>query len=149
MRRIALWGFIGAVLLAGAAWSQSTKAGKTEQAIVALEHQWLQSQQTNNTALVAPLLADHFVETSSEGKVTTTKAEALESAKAVKWHSVEYENVIVYAYGDTAVATGGFRGVGADAAGKPIDEKSRFTDTWVKMPNGQWQCVASQDTLVK
>ncbi len=149
MKRTAMWCLFGTVVLAGAGWSQINNTGKTEQAIVALEHQWLQSQQTNNTALVAPLLADHFVETSSEGKVTTTKAAALESAKAVKWRNVAYENVIVYDYGDTAVATGGFRGMGTDKSGKPIDERSRFTDTWVKMPGGKWQCVASQDTLVK
>lgn len=38
MNRTATWCLFGAVLLAGAAWSQTNKTGKTEQAIVALEH---------------------------------------------------------------------------------------------------------------
>lgn len=33
--------------------------------------------------------------------------------------------------------------------GKPIDAQVRFTDTWVKMANGEWLCVATQDSLVK
>ncbi len=84
MNRTATWCLFGAVLLAGAAWSQTNKTGKTEQAIVALEHKWLHSQQTNNAALAEPLLADHIVEISSEGKLTTTKAGALATAKSVK-----------------------------------------------------------------
>jgi ketosteroid isomerase-like protein len=73
----------------------------------------------------------------------------LADAKAVKWTNADYENVQVTVFGDTAIATGGFKGKGTDQSGKPIDEHSRWTDTWVKMPNGKWQCVASQDTPVK
>jgi len=29
---------------------------------------------------------------------------------------------------------------------KPFDETARWTDTWVKMPSGKWQCVADQDS---
>jgi hypothetical protein len=57
---------IGLLLLVTAAWSQTG----TEKAVAALEKQWLQSQQTNNVDLLAPLLSDKFVNTSSEGKVT-------------------------------------------------------------------------------
>jgi ketosteroid isomerase-like protein len=57
--------------------------------------------------------------------------------------------VKVAVFGNTAIATGGFKGKGTDTSGKSIDENSRFTDTWVKMPGGKWQCVASQDTPVK
>ncbi len=56
---------------------------------------------------------------------------------------------MVDAYGDAAVAIGLFKGKGTDASGKPVDETSRFTDTWVKMPDGRWQCVASQSTSIK
>jgi hypothetical protein len=30
-----------------------------------------------------------------------------------------------------------------------MDVNERFTDTWVKMPGGKWQCVASQSSPVK
>ena len=113
-----------------------------------MEQKWLQSQKTNNPDLVAPLLADKFVDTGSDGKVID-KAGALAMAKATKYTSAEYEEVKVTVFGDTAIATGGFIGKGTDPSGKPFDTHERWTDTWVKMPNGQWQCVATQGTPVK
>ena len=77
------------------------------------------------------------------------KAVMLADAKATKWAGVAYEDVQVRVFGDTAIAIGGFKGKGTDAAGKPIDSHERFTDTWVKMPDGKWQCVASQASAVK
>jgi uncharacterized protein DUF4440 len=120
---------------------------RTEEVIAGLEDQWLQSQKMNNPDLVAPLLADRFVSTGSDGKVTD-KTQALADAKARKYTSVEYEDVQITVFGDTAIATGGFRGKGTEASGKPFDEHERWTDTWVKMPNGRWQCVATQTSPI-
>jgi len=62
---------VGVLLLGSAARSQDKKAGGgTEKAVAALEEQWLQSQKTNNPDVVAPLLADKFINTASNGKVT-------------------------------------------------------------------------------
>jgi ketosteroid isomerase-like protein len=136
------------VVLASAAWSQAQETAGTEQAVAAMEQKWLQSQKTNNPDLVAPLLADKFINTGSDGKVTN-KAESLANAKATKYDSVDYDGLKVTVFGDTAIATGGFKAKGTDPSGKPLDVQERFTDTWVKMPNGQWQCVASQGSPVK
>jgi ketosteroid isomerase-like protein len=138
------WCSLALLLFASTAWAQ----GGTEKAVAALEQQWLQSQQTNNPDLVAPLLADKFAETSGEGKILD-KTAALTMAKAMKYTSAEYYEVKVTAFGNTAVATGGFKGKGTDASGKPFDTNERWTDTWMKMPNGKWQCIASQATPVK
>jgi len=144
-----MWCLIGLLSLGSAAWSQDKKdSGGTEKAVAALEQQWLQSQKTNNPDLVAPLLADKFMMTGNDGKVTG-KAELLATAKATKYESVEYDDVKVAVFGDTAIARGGFKATGTDASGKPLDIHERWTDTWVKMPNGQWQCVASQATSLK
>jgi len=149
MKRTWMWCLIGLLSLGSAAWSQDKKdSGGTEKAVAALEQQWLQSQKTNNPDLVAPLLADKFMMTGNDGKVTG-KAELLATAKATKYESVEYDDVKVAVFGDTAIARGGFKATGTDASGKPIDIHERWTDTWVKMPNGQWQCVASQATSLK
>jgi uncharacterized protein (TIGR02246 family) len=148
MKKLLMWCLIALLSLGSAAWSQAQQTSGTEKAVAALEQQWLQSQKTNNPDLFAPLLADKFVNTNSDGKVTG-KAEALANAKATKYDSAEYEDVKVTAFGDTAIATGGFKAKGTDASGKPFDEHERFTDTWVKMPNGQWQCVASHTSPVK
>jgi len=144
MRSLLLWP-LGLALFASAVWGQS---GGTEQAVAALEQKWLESQQTNNPDLVAPLLADKIVDTSSDGKVVD-KARALAMAKSMKYTSAEYYDVKVTAFGSTAIATGGFKGKGTDASGKPFDSDERWTDTWMKMPNGKWQCIATQATPVK
>lgn len=148
MKRTWVWCLTTLLLLTTAAWSQEKKADGTEKAVAALEQQWLESQKTNNPDLVAPLLADKFINTSGEGKVSD-KAKSLADAKATKYDSVDYQNLQVTAFGDTAIATGDFMAKGTDASGKPMDIHERFTDTWVKMPNGKWQCVASQGSPVK
>jgi ketosteroid isomerase-like protein len=139
---------LGLLLLGSAAQSQAQATGGTEKAVAALEEQWLQSQKTNNPDLVAPLLADKFVNTGADGKVLN-KAGTLADAKATKYTSMEYEDVKVIVFGDTAIATGGSKAKGTDASGKPLDEHVRWTDTWVKMSSGKWQCVASHQSPVK
>jgi uncharacterized protein (TIGR02246 family) len=150
MNNIRMWCLLGLLAVGTAAWSQTPQSsgGGTEKAIAALENQWLQAQKTNNPDLVAPLLADKFVSTGSDGKVTD-KTQALAEQKARKYASVEYENVHVTVFGNTAIATGGYKGKGTDASGKPFDEHERWTDTWVKMPDGKWQCVATQGSPIK
>jgi ketosteroid isomerase-like protein len=108
----------------------------------------LQSQKTNNPDIVAPLLADKFVSTEADGGVSN-KAQMLADAKTRTYSDAEYENVKGTVFGDTAIVTGGFKGNGTDSTGKPFDEHAHWTDTWVKMPSGKWQCVASQDSPVK
>ena len=69
---------VGMLVLATAAWSQST-----EKAVAALENQWLQSQKSNNVDLLVPLLAEKFINTSSDGKVTG-KSETVAEYKKTK-----------------------------------------------------------------
>src|SRR6201984_2944905 len=129
MKKTWMWCLIGLLSLGSAAWSQAQTTGGTEKAVAALEQQWLQSQKTNNPDLVAPLLADKFVNTARDGKVTG-KAESLAAAKATKYEAVAYDDVKVTAFGSTAIATGDFKAKGTDSSGKPLDTHERFTDTW-------------------
>jgi uncharacterized protein (TIGR02246 family) len=148
MKKMSLfWSIVSLpLLLSTAAWSQETAAA-AEKAVAALENEWVVAQRTNNAERVAPLLADNFVQTSGDGKVTVSKAAALATARAEKFSSMEYLGLKVYVFGNTAVAIAGFHATGTDAAGKAFDENGRFTDTWTKMANGKWLCVASQDAL--
>jgi hypothetical protein len=148
MKKMSMFCLVCLISLGGAVWSRAQQAGGTERAVAALEEQWLQSQKTNNPDLVAPLLAEKFVDTGSDGKVMN-KTEMLAIAKATKYVSAEYEDVKVTVFGDTAIATGGFKAKGTDGSGKPMDIHERWTDTWVEMPSGKWQCVASHGSLVK
>jgi uncharacterized protein (TIGR02246 family) len=138
------WCLAGLLSLFSAASVQAQQAaGGTEKAIMALEIQWLQSQKSNDPDMVAPLLADQIVSTGEDGKVMN-KAQMIADSKATKYSSVEYSNMQVTVFGNTAIATGDFKGKGTDSSGKPMDDHARFTDTWVKMPDGKWQCVATQ-----
>jgi ketosteroid isomerase-like protein len=148
MKRTLIGGLVGVVLLASAVWTQAQKTGGTEKAIEALEQQWLQGLQKNNPDLIAPLLADKIVNTEDDGKVYD-KAQTLAMDKKTKFDSADNTDVKVTVFGGTAIAAGGFKGKGTDSSGKPFDSNVRWTDTWVKMPDGKWQCVATQATPVK
>ncbi len=148
MKRAWIVCVLGLLFMGSAASSQTQPSSGTEKDVAALENKWLQSQKTNNPDLVAPLLADKFVSTGNDGKVTS-KTQMLATAKATKYVTAEYEDVKVIVYGDVAIATGGFIAKGTDASGKPMDLHERWTDTWVKMPNGQWQCVATHSSPIK
>ena len=147
MKEKLIWCSLVLALFVSAAPSQAQTTG-AEKAVAALEQQCLQSQKTNNPDLVAPLLADRFVGTGADGKINDRNQE-LADAKTTKYTSIEYEDVKVAVFGSTAIATGGSRAKGTDASGKPLEEHVRWTDTWVKMPDGKWLCVATQDSPLK
>ena len=149
MKRTWLWCLLALLSLGVASLSQAQQAsGEAEKAVLALENKWMQSQKTNNPDLVAPLLADKYRETSVDGKVRN-KAESLAVARATKFSRVEWPNLKVTVFGDTAIATSDFKGQGTDESGKPFNSHSRWTDTWVKMPDGKWQCVASHGSNIE
>lgn len=146
--RSLIWGLLALALVAAGASAQAAKPGADEQAVAAAENQWLKSQQTNNTELLAPLLADKVIETDEHGKVFSGKDALIADAKSTTWTSVEYTDLKVTVHGHAAIAIGGFNGKGKDSAGKPIDSHIRFTDTWVKMADGKWLCVATAESSI-
>ena len=124
------------------------KNASTAKTIAALEQQWAEGQRDGNSAAVAPLLAEDFINTDTSGQ-TYGKDKLLSNLKGGKWEQNEIGDVKVALYGNTAIATGSWSGKGMDGDGAKIDRHERWTDTWVKMANGKWQCVASQQTEVK
>ena len=146
-KRSLMWVSFALVLIVGQPAAQTAAADSAVQAVTAAENQWLKSQQTNNVELLAPLLADKVIETTEEGKVHAGKEAVLAAAKADTWSSAEYTDLKVTVFGHTAIATGTFTGKGTNA-GKPVDARVRFTDTWV-MEEGKWQCVATHDSPLK
>jgi ketosteroid isomerase-like protein len=117
-------------------------------AIADLENKWAAAQRVGDVSTLEPLLAQGFVNTDVSGK-TSGKADLLSSVQPGQWEENGISNVKVIVYGNTAIATGAWVGKGVEADGTRIDRHERWTDTWIKMPNGKWQCVASQQTLVK
>src|SRR5580700_6615893 len=78
MKRFWILSLIGLVLSVSVVGSQSAKTSETEQAVAALEQQWLQAQKTNNPDLIVPLLADNFVDTSRDRKSTRLNSSHVE-----------------------------------------------------------------------
>ena len=148
MSNVKLLGFVALAALASASITHAQQTGDdTERTILILESQWIQADRTNNPDLAAPLMAEKYVSTWIDGSVLS-KAQTLAGAKARKYISAEDEDVKVTVFGNTVIVTGGYKGKGTDS-GKPFEEHARWTDTWVKMPNGKWQCVATQYTSLK
>jgi ketosteroid isomerase-like protein len=147
MKNESRWCALGVLLLSSAAIAQA-QTGTTEKAVAALEEKWAQSQRTNNPDLAAALWADKYISTGTDGKVSN-RAKTLADAKATKYTSVDIADLQITVFGDTAIASLVFKAKGVDAKGKPMDEHERWTDTWVKMPNGSWQCVASHGSEIK
>jgi len=149
MRKL-MWGSLAVLAVMSGAAAPAIAAGSAdEQAVTAAEQTWLKSQQTNNPDLLAPLLADQVVETTDMGRVLDGKAAVLADARTDHWTSVDYTDLKVTVFGSTAIATGTFVGKGTDAAGKPVDSRVRFTDTWMKGADGKWQCVATHDSPLR
>ena len=146
MNRKLLWGVFALLSLGSAAASRAQETA--EKTILALEAQWIQSQKTNNPDLLAPLLADKFVNTDSNGNVRN-KNETLALERATKYSSADYPQLKVTVFGDTAIATSVWKGEYIDDSGKAASSHSRWTDTWVKMPDGKWQCVATHGSNIK
>jgi ketosteroid isomerase-like protein len=139
-----------AVISFGVAMSARAQAadGTAEKAVAAAEEQWTQSERTNNVDLLAPLLADKFIDIDTDGTISS-RAKFLADSKATKFTSVDIQDFHITAIGQTAIATMVFKAKGTDAKGKPLDYNARWADTYVKMPDGKWQCVLSQGSDLK
>jgi ketosteroid isomerase-like protein len=146
--RIALC-LLGVISLSLATIAQAQAADTTaEKAVAAVEEQWTQSERTNNPDLAAPLLADKLIYIDTDGSISD-RAKFLGDAKVTKFTSVDIQDFHVTVNGNTAIATMVFKGKGTDSKGKPMDINARWADTWVKMPDGKWQCVLSQGSDLK
>lgn len=146
MRRILVCSAL--LLIAVAAQAQMDKNGGVEQAITTMEQQWAAGAKAANPDAVAPLLAENFINMDSDGTMLN-KAHSLARLKGGKWEVNEISNVKVTTFGNTAIATGAWQGKGTDSAGKPIDAHEQWVDTWMKMPGGKWQCIASASAPAK
>ena len=123
-------------------WSANNE---TQKVITELEFKWAEAQRLGNAKVVAPMLAEGFVNTDADGQ-TYGKEKLLSNLEGGQWEHNGISDVKVTVYGHTAIATGAWAGKGMDGDGTKVDRAERWTDTWVKMPGGKWQCVASQQT---
>ncbi len=121
--------------------------GGVEKAIAGMEQQWAAAGKMSNADAIAPLLADNFTNLNSDGTMMN-KTQTLAMVKGAKWDTNEISDVKVTAFGNTAIATGAWQGKGM-ADGKAVDAHEHWVDTWMKMPGGKWQCIASASAPAK
>src|SRR5271155_6008067 len=96
---------LGAISLGVGTIAQAQAAdGTAEKAVAAAEEQWTQSERTNNSDLVAPLLADKLISIDTDGSIGN-RAKFLADAKASKYTSVDIQEFHITVFGNTAVAT--------------------------------------------
>jgi len=115
--------------------------------ITQMEQEWASNSQMGKNDAVAAMLADNFVELDSDGSMYT-KAQVVDRMKNSKWETNAVSDIKVTTHGNTAIATGAWRGKGT-VAGKAVDAHEHWLDTWMKMPGGKWQCVASASAPAK
>src|SRR5437588_2363182 len=97
--------------LAVQAQKREKTGGGAEKEVDNLEQQWVAAVKAGNFDFVATLLPDNFTEMDSDGSMHD-KAAYLGWIKGSKWEINEISDVKVTAFGNTAVATGAWRGKG-------------------------------------
>lgn len=147
IRILALALLLSASPVLAAAQSKSTNSADDKSMVLALESAWNQAEIHHDAAAAASILADTFVSVDHHGALES-KAQYLSGLKDKSFQPQEIANSdpTVYLYGNVAIVTSEYRTKGTDG-GKPFAHHGRFTDTWVKL-NGEWKCVADQETLI-
>ena len=137
--------FILLTILTGAyaAHGQANKElSKSEHEVRKLERAWLDAYEKRDVEAMNAIVADDFTITFSDGAMQT-KPQIIESLKRPRGSSSTFitEGVQSRVYGDTVILIGLVISEWKQND-KPMTDRSRYTDTYVKR-NGKWQVVAS------
>ena len=131
------------ISLAFAAHGQANKEiSRSEQEVRKLERSWLDAYEKRDVEAMNAIVADDFTITFTDGSIQT-KPQIIESLKRPGGSSSKFvtESVQSRMYGDTVILIGLVISEWKQD-GKPMTDRSRYTDTYVKR-NGKWQVVAS------
>ena len=113
--------------------------------VLSLENAWNEAESHKDAKALAGLLAPTFIYTDADG-VAEDKTQFLADIRTTTATQIANEAMRADSYGNVIVVTGAYREQGTEK-GKPYLRRGRFTDTWI-LQNGQWLCVASQETLI-
>ena len=124
--------------------SKMGQHGKTEDEIMKLEDQWVQSRATKDPTSTKELLADDFLGANPDGQAQS-KQQFIESVTAGTFATGHptFSERKVRVYGDIAISTGLVSGAGPNGT-----DNIRYMRVFVKR-NNKWQVVATQATRVK
>ena len=132
------------------AFAQSGEKERTrvEDQVAALEHSWAAAQKDNDLATIARILADDFVEVLPDGSLMT-KSQVLEDAKKSQYQMIRISDLKITIFGDTVIVIGTFDAKHQGNGVSPLEDHERYVDTWRKMPDGKWQCIAEGNTAIR
>src|SRR6266705_2028940 len=121
------------------------QATAPEDSVRAVEQSRAQALLRADTAALARMVADEFVEISRLGQLRT-KADNIRdiASGALRLTSVKYDSLTVRIYGEVAVLTGIADNTGT-FRGIPFAGKIRYTRVFLRR-DGRWQAVAMQQT---
>ena len=143
MRRRARWFTVAAILVATLFRLSAQDSDKAR--VLALENAWNEAEKHRDANALSALIAPTFAYTDIDGTFLE-KEQFLSSIRASHASQIVNENMRAEAYGNAMVVTGSYREQGSEN-GKSYTRRGRFTDTWIEK-DGQWLCVASQETLI-
>ena len=122
---------------------KSSENSRTEREIRQRLEQWVDALKRNDVAMLDQILAEDFQYILDDGR-TRNKAEELAPNRAgdIKFETIATEDLKVFVYGNTAIATGVGKFKGA-FKGRPFEARERFCDIYQKR-KGQWKVIASR-----
>jgi ketosteroid isomerase-like protein len=138
--------FLPLAAAAAAAPASAASRADDEKAVADLDTKYQAAVKANDAAAMSEILADDFVLVTGKG-VAYNKADLLAEAKKKEtvYEHQEDTNQKVRVWGDTAVVTA-LLWVKGTNAGKPMDYKLWFSDTYVRTAKG-WKYVFGQASL--
>ena len=123
----------------------------TDPALLARDSLWNALRLTGDAAALAPLLADDWLLTHSDGRTQDKRDYLAELGRGARGGRVNTaitnEGVAVRRYGETAVITGASVQSGIGADGQPFSGRFRFTRVWVRHDRA-WVMAASHSSRV-
>jgi hypothetical protein len=130
-----------------AAWSAEPPGQADDaNALIALEHRWVDALQKSDLETLSAILASTYVDTDETGD-RGDKASVLSALKsgALKFSVITISDMKPVIYGHAAVVTGAGMQQGT-YDGQPLAQRVVFTDTFVRTGK-TWKVVASQRTV--
>ncbi|HKU25726.1 MAG TPA: nuclear transport factor 2 family protein [Candidatus Sulfotelmatobacter sp.] len=143
MRRRALWLLV--VTLFSVMLLRLSAQDSDKSRVLSLENAWNEAEKHRDANAISALIASTFVYTDIDGSLMD-KEQFLTSIRGSHATQIVNEAMKAESYGNVIVVTGSYREQGNEG-GKSYTRRGRFTDTWIEK-DGQWLCVASQETLI-
>jgi ketosteroid isomerase-like protein len=119
------------------------------QALSHLEDEWAKALETHDTAFFVRAVAPDFhgtADSATFGRAELIK-DASDTAAVIRDMQDNDRQIRIYGHGTVGVVTGHSTWT-LEKGQRPGQYSGRYTETWVKQPNGQWQAVAGPYSMV-